>query len=153
MKQKNKGFTLIELLVVIAIIGMLASMVMLSMQEARKKARDARRKADIRQIVSGLSLYEEKHGDFPPLSDNRGDDWDDASNTVFIPELLAEGYVSVYPKDPLNAWHGYYYGRGSAMANAGCPASSRAVLKYYPETSLSSNYLACFTVGQCTCIQ
>lgn len=55
--RANKGFTLIELLVVIAIIGILASIVMVSMSGARAKARDAVRQSDIRQIGSAMELY------------------------------------------------------------------------------------------------
>ncbi len=54
---KQKGFTLIELLVVIAIIGLLASVVLLSLNSARQKSRDAKRLADVRQIASALELY------------------------------------------------------------------------------------------------
>ena len=56
-KKKKKGFTLIELLVVIAIIGVLASIVLVSMGGARQSARNATRKADMRQIISAQELY------------------------------------------------------------------------------------------------
>lgn len=51
------GFTLIELLVVIAIIGVLASIVLASLNSARQKSRDARRIADIKQLQLALELY------------------------------------------------------------------------------------------------
>ncbi len=54
--RNSKGFTLIELLVVIAIIGLLSSIVLVSMGGARKKARDAKRESDIRQISTAMEM-------------------------------------------------------------------------------------------------
>lgn len=54
----RSGFTLIEMLVVVAIIGLLSSTILVGLTDARKRARDARRIADLRQIQNGLeNLY------------------------------------------------------------------------------------------------
>ncbi len=58
MKQtRKKGFTLIELLVVIAIIGLLATLTVVALTNARARARDSRRVSDIKQIQTALELH------------------------------------------------------------------------------------------------
>ena len=56
--RKERGFTLIELLVVIAIIGILSSVILASLNSARKKGRDSRRLQDLRQIVNQIAVAE-----------------------------------------------------------------------------------------------
>jgi len=64
-QKKDKGFTLIELLVVIAIIGLLASIVLVSLNSARKKARNAKRSSDITQLQLAFNMAYDNNGSFP----------------------------------------------------------------------------------------
>jgi len=61
----NRGFTLVELLVIISIIGFLASIVLISLNNARLKSRDAKRVADVRQFISALELYQNQCFQYP----------------------------------------------------------------------------------------
>jgi type II secretion system protein G len=100
-QHTERGFTLIELLVVIAIIGMLSSVVLSSLNGARKKARDARRLADLKQLQTALELYYSDNVAYPASATQ--------ANAATALTSLAPGYISTLPDDPLGGSYHYVY--------------------------------------------
>ena len=97
-RRNGRGFTLIELLVVIAIIGILASIVLASLNTARRKSRDARRIADIKRIQLALELYADASGQLYPVATASCD----ATANAYGLQVLAPGNIPVIPRDPNN---------------------------------------------------
>jgi len=60
--MKNKGFTLVEMLVVVGIIAILVTIAIVGTFNARQKARDARRKADLITISKALESFYLRNG-------------------------------------------------------------------------------------------
>lgn len=102
-KGYTRGFTLIELLVVIAIIGILSSIVLASLNSARKKGRDARRIADVKQLQLALELYYDANGVYPPA--------------LTTANLVTPGYIAVLPTDPSDG-DAYNYAPWAASGSA-----------------------------------
>src|SRR5690348_10048095 len=65
--RPRSGFTLIELLVVIAIIGMLISILLPALGQARRTARQLKCSTNIRSIVQSLILFGQNNQDNYPL--------------------------------------------------------------------------------------
>ncbi|MDP2593150.1 MAG: prepilin-type N-terminal cleavage/methylation domain-containing protein [bacterium] len=110
------GFTLIELLVVIAIIGLLSSVVLSSLNSAREKARDSKRKSDIEQIAIALQLSYDKDDSYTQPENCNGDTstgacggsgggWGSNSD---LQDIVSDGFMSSLPVDPLNDSSFYY---------------------------------------------
>lgn len=97
MKNNQKGFTLIELLVVIAIIGLLSTLAVVSLNNARQKARDSRRVSDIKSIQTALEMYYTDRNDYPVP---------DAANS---PAGLTPTYIPTVPSNPTpnGTWYTY----------------------------------------------
>lgn len=64
--RRTKAFTLIELLVVVAIISLLSSVVIASVSDAREKARSQALVESIKQMMTGLELYNQDHNNIYP---------------------------------------------------------------------------------------
>ncbi len=96
-----KGFTLIELLVVIAIIGILATIVLVSLNSARTKARDTRRLSDMQQMSLAMEMY----------YDQNGSSYYDAASAAFssyTSALQTAGLIGASPQDPTNSGANVY---------------------------------------------
>jgi len=121
---KNKGFTLIELLVVVAVLGLLAAIVLFSVDGIKSKSRDARRVADIKSIQEGLAMYSNNNQAYPIF-----DGYITGSDSMST-DLESDGGINGVPADPINDAMGgvtyrYYY-----QSTQG----SDYVIQYYLET-------------------
>ena len=124
-RKIKTGFTLIELLVVIAIIGLLSSIVLISLNNARSKARDAKRIADFRQLSTAFELYYEKTGTEPSNFAGGGACTDGngtlAAYNQSMQQLVTAGVLAAIPTSPgtqgyANGYCYFNYGPGSTGA-------------------------------------
>jgi len=93
----TKAFTLIELLVVIAIIGILATIAVIALQNARAKARDARRVADVKQMQTALELFFNDMNRYPTAAEfNYGSLYSTSTNGTTT-------YMAMIPTPPTPA--------------------------------------------------
>jgi general secretion pathway protein G len=63
--MRKKGFTLIELLVVISIIGLLSSIALASLKDARRRAQYVAAQQGFKSVANALELYKTETGDYP----------------------------------------------------------------------------------------
>lgn len=127
-KSKTRGFTLVEILIAIGIMGLLFTIIMVSMQRARQSAKITKAMMEVGQIFKGISLLEMDSEQWPghkmPYQVDSG-----ASGNEICPDGCAYGlsdcqsglacndtinpypywngpYMKVIPKDP---WGNEYF--------------------------------------------
>ena len=135
-----RGFTLIELLVVVAIIGLLASVILASLNAARLNAQHARALSDLHSLQIALELYRSDHGTWPVdgvvtyAATNQGTiSWDDF---LALLKPYISGSIAPLYTETVGGYYGpFLYAKGTA--------TSPATLKIY---DISGTPVACVSI-------
>lgn len=113
-----RGFTLIELLVVIAIIGILASVILSSLADARESARIASVQAQLKSIHNAMEILYLHTGLYPHKKNHFCPPLDQANNEINLYASAAGltatdgSYVNwdgPYIRDVIDPWGTPYY--------------------------------------------
>jgi prepilin-type N-terminal cleavage/methylation domain-containing protein len=124
--KKQKGFTLIELLVVIAIIGLLASVILVGVYNARARSRDARRVSDMTQLLNALELYNAHNRGYPAATGSGQMDYMIPTYIAKQPgaPIPADGNCETLTNPPGQPANPYYY------APTGTPSTINGMTVY-----------------------
>lgn len=148
--RKQKGFTLIELLVVIAIIGLLSTLAVVALNNARAKSRDARRLSDVKQMQTAMELYFNDCGSYPASTTPGG--------TIAQNDGTCTGtvtYMAVVPNNPQPRNDGGCDLTGGGALSCGGVANSAENYCYVPDDMHNSagdifyqSYHLVYCIGQ-----
>jgi prepilin-type N-terminal cleavage/methylation domain-containing protein len=151
------GFTLIELMIVIAIIGVLSGLITTSINNARAKGRDARRKHDLIQIRTALNLYYDKYNNWMRTGsgcgyNGNGDGWFNSFGGSYPKAmsqcLLDEGFTAEEIIDPTKGrWSSPASGYTYMKYTCGTPVSVYlfAKLETLPQSDTATDGTCCST--------
>lgn len=132
--MNKKGFTLIELLVVIAIIGLLSTLAVVSLNNARAKSRDAKRVSDIKQIQTALELYYNDNNGYPTATVTVND------NVLPDPATGNPAWSTFMGQNP----------QAPTPADSPCTAGATGNNRYVYAASSSATYTLTFCLGGTT---
>ena len=137
--KPQPGFTLIELMVVISIIGLLASIILVSLNTARAKSRDARRVADVRQVMNALELFYNDNKGYPAATAAGACVPPTAANTCPTGGSPAfSSFLATYPTAPI-------------PVDGSCTATITGTNAYnYTQTGSGTGFTIAFCLGATT---
>ncbi len=159
-KLQKSGFTLLELLVVIAVIGILSSVLLFAVNDARAKSRDAERIRTLHEIKTAIELFYHEHGRYPlcngkifcttkttPIGYYLSSEYDAMNQMEMVPK-----YIPRIPNDPKQTntqdWYGYYYAFGWKKAGVNSIIETRKnsdyVLGTYLERTTTPDSECCY---------
>jgi prepilin-type N-terminal cleavage/methylation domain-containing protein len=136
--ERREGFTLVELLVVVSIITILSSVGLVVFNGTAARARDTKRKEDLKNIAYSLFIYYQSNNRFPCTSTSFETSSQEIKPNFWLKDQEVDGpgpcgikvfgsaHLSVMPYDPLkdegnplNKQKGYSYSSGLLGTN--CP--------------------------------
>jgi prepilin-type N-terminal cleavage/methylation domain-containing protein/prepilin-type processing-associated H-X9-DG protein len=138
-KRRRAGFTLIEMLVTISIIGLLVSLVLPAVQQAREAARSMQCKNNLKQLGLALQIYEGRVGSFPPALvvdyDRYPKDWPNPYGwwswpTFILADLgnepLYRQFSDQFDKDVVQNYTKFNYLTSSKVPTLHCPSDPQS---------------------------
>jgi len=130
----TKGFSLIELMVVVGIIAILVALGSVSFTTAQKKARDARRKTDVKAMQNAFEQYYSVNGGYAACGTMAAQGGD------YLPGGL--------PSDPKPGWSAY-----NCSYDAGTGEYCACALLENEQGNASAGDCSDYTIGDYFCVQ
>ncbi len=155
LRSSKLGFTLIEVIVVVGIIGLLTSIVLFSVSQARAEVRDKKRIIDIEQYQLAFRLYSEQYGSLPVCGSGaylRGAGIVDAGSTCTDLATMQTFFDEVFgelPTDPLDDASGpsdyvYFYDSDHSACGSG---QAIIAIRQMEDTPPANDATACGGLG------
>lgn len=133
MKPSHKGFTLVELLVVVAILGVLSSIVLVSLSTANTRGKDGAVQANLDSLRTQAQLYYNESGGYGSNASLVNDTGDCATNTTGTVFADARARRQIAAANLAN-------GGGSVTCNVAAGGAGYAVYAQLPSFSTATYF-------------